>query len=83
MAQIFLDENDVVRFDGTADQRMANAAAIGRDFLKMASLLERLAQVTGKYARRNGRSNAVHTEVMSELRHAKAGIRADARSRFN
>ena len=76
MAQLYLDENDRVRFDQTSDGRHARNAAINRTMLKMADLLGDLARCSIKVARQRERSLEPHLQALDELAQITGDIRA-------
>jgi len=78
MAQLYLDENDRVRFDPTADGGLARNAAVNRTMLKMAEQLERLARCSIEVARWCGRSPELSLQALNQLALIKGDIRGGA-----
>lgn len=76
MIQIYIDEDDIVRFDATPDGAMARAAHINKGFLAMADNLERLVMLTTSVRRERGLSVASQVEALLQLERERVGIRS-------
>ena len=78
MTQIYIDENEVVQFDRTSDNKYARQADTNRGFLKMADNLERMAHLTMFIRRRRGLGVDSQINALAELKRDTAMIRATA-----